>query len=99
MAVLIYNDPDTGYPLALMDASEITALRTAATSAIAAKYLARKNANTMGVVGAGYQAYHHIKVHAGAIQVQRDLRLRYFAESSRTTNGFVTKYAFAGMRH
>jgi len=63
MAVLIYNDPETGFPLAVMDASEITALRTAATSAIAAIYLARKNPTTMGVVGAGYQAYHHIRVH------------------------------------
>jgi alanine dehydrogenase len=63
MAVLIYNDPNTGYPLAIMDASEITALRTAATSTIASKYLARKNPKTLGIIGAGYQAYHHIKAH------------------------------------
>ena len=63
MAVLIFNDPVTGYPLAIMDASEITALRTAATSTIASKYLARKNAATLGIIGAGYQAYHHIKAH------------------------------------
>jgi alanine dehydrogenase len=63
MAVLIYNDPDTGYPLAIMDASEITAFRTAATSTIASKYLARKDSLTLGIVGAGYQAYHHIKAH------------------------------------
>ena len=60
MAILIYNDPDTGYPLAIMDASEITAFRTAATSTIASKYLARKDSQTLGIVGAGYQAYHHI---------------------------------------
>lgn len=63
MAVLIFNDPDTGYPLAIMDASEVTALRTAATSTIASKYLARKGAGTLGIIGAGYQAYHHIKAH------------------------------------
>jgi alanine dehydrogenase len=63
MAVLIFNDPATGYPLAIMDASEITALRTAATSTIASKYLARKNPKTLGIVGAGYQSYHHIKAH------------------------------------
>ena len=63
MAVLIFNDPDTGYPLAIMDASETTALRTAATSTIASKYLARKDLKTLGIVGAGYQAYHHIKAH------------------------------------
>jgi alanine dehydrogenase len=63
MAVLIFNDTYTGYPLAIMDASEITALRTAATSTIASKYLARKGANTLGIIGAGYQAYYHIKAH------------------------------------
>jgi len=63
MAVLIFSDTDTGYPLAIMDASETTALRTAATSTIASKYLARKDLKTLGIVGAGYQAYHHIKAH------------------------------------
>jgi alanine dehydrogenase len=64
MAVLIYNDPATGYPLAIMDATEVTAYRTAATSAIASRYLARKDSQTLGIVGAGYQAYPHIIAHA-----------------------------------
>jgi alanine dehydrogenase len=63
MAVLIYNDPTTGYPLAIMDATESTAFRTAATSAIASKYLARKNSKTLGIVGAGRQASTHIMAH------------------------------------
>jgi alanine dehydrogenase len=63
MAVLIYNDPATGYPLAIMDATESTAFRTAATSAIASKYLARKNSTTLGIVGAGRQASTHIMAH------------------------------------
>ena len=64
MAVLIYNDPETGYPLAIMDATEITAYRTGAAAAIASKYLARRNPHTMGVIGAGYQAYTQILAHA-----------------------------------
>ena len=60
MAVLIYNDPVTAYPLAVMEAGEITAYRTAATSAIASKYLARPESSILGLVGAGYQAYTHI---------------------------------------
>lgn len=55
MAVIILNDPKTGLPLALMDGSYITALRTGAVSAVATKYLARKEAKTLGVVGAGFQ--------------------------------------------
>jgi alanine dehydrogenase len=64
MAVLIYSDPETGYPLAIMDATEITAYRTGAAAAIASKYLARRSPHTMGVVGAGYQAYTQILAHA-----------------------------------
>jgi alanine dehydrogenase len=64
MAVLIYSDPETGYPLAIMDATEITAYRTGAAAAIASKYLARRSPRTMGVIGAGYQAYTQILAHA-----------------------------------
>src|SRR4030065_1535506 len=53
MAVLIYNDPETGYPLAIMDATEITAYRTGAAAAVASKYLARKESKTRGLSGAG----------------------------------------------
>jgi len=56
MAVIVLNDPKTGVPLALMDGTWITAMRTGAASAVATKYLARKNAKTLGVVGAGFQA-------------------------------------------
>lgn len=63
MAVIIYSDPTTGYPLAIMDATEITAYRTGATAAIASKYLARKESQTLGIVGAGHQAYTQILAH------------------------------------
>jgi len=63
MAVLVYNDPATGYPLAIMDATEITAYRTGAASAIASKYLARRDARTLGLVGAGRQAYTQLQAH------------------------------------
>lgn len=63
MAVMIYNDPETGYPLAIMDATEITAYRTGAAAAIASKYLARKDTHTLGIIGAGCQAYTQILAH------------------------------------
>jgi alanine dehydrogenase len=56
MAVIVLNDPKTGIPLALMDGTWITALRTGAASGVATKYLAKKDAKTLGVVGAGFQA-------------------------------------------
>lgn len=64
MAVLIYSDPETGYPLAIMDATDITAYRTGATAAIASKYLARQGSHTLGIIGAGRQAYTQILAHA-----------------------------------
>jgi len=56
MAVIVLNDPKTGLPLALMDGTYITALRTGAAGGVAVKYLARKSAKSLGVVGAGEQA-------------------------------------------
>lgn len=64
MAIMIYNDPETGYPLAVMDASDITAYRTGAISAIASKYLARRDSQFLGIIGAGRQAYTQIEAHA-----------------------------------
>jgi alanine dehydrogenase len=63
MAVIIYNDPETGYPLAVMDATDITAYRTGAAAAIASKYLARKGSQTLGIVGAGRQSYTQLMAH------------------------------------
>jgi alanine dehydrogenase len=63
MGIIIYSDPNTGYPLAIMDATEITAFRTGSTAAIASKYLARKNSRTLGIVGAGQQGYSQILAH------------------------------------
>ncbi len=57
MAVLIYNDPETGFPLAVMDGTHITNFRTGAAGGIAAKHLARKNSKVFGFVGCGRQAY------------------------------------------
>ncbi len=49
-------DVGTGYPVLLSEMTLLTALRTAATSAVAAKYLAPKNARTMAIIGNGAQA-------------------------------------------
>jgi len=53
--LLILNDPDTGLPVAVMDAAWITAKRTGAATAVAAKYLARKESKIFGILGCGVQ--------------------------------------------
>ncbi len=60
MASIVINDIKTGVALALMDGTYITGIRTGAASAVATKYLARKNSKTLGIVGAGQQAVYQI---------------------------------------
>jgi ornithine cyclodeaminase/alanine dehydrogenase-like protein (mu-crystallin family) len=53
--LLILNDPETGVPLSLMDCTWITAQRTGAATALSAKYLARPDSETVGILGCGVQ--------------------------------------------
>jgi len=54
-------DAERGTPLALMDSIEITLLRTAAASAVAARYLARADASTVTICGCGNQGKSHLR--------------------------------------
>ncbi len=53
--LLILNDAETGVPLAVMDCAWITAMRTGAATAVAAKYLARPESESVGILGCGVQ--------------------------------------------
>lgn len=53
--LLILNDPDTGFPIAVMDCTWITAMRTGAASAVSARYLASPDAQSIGVLACGVQ--------------------------------------------
>lgn len=53
--LLILNDPITGIPICVMDATWITAQRTGAATALAAKYLAREESATVGILACGVQ--------------------------------------------
>lgn len=59
----ILSDPATASPLAVMDATRITAVRTGAAGAIASKHLARPNPRTIGFVGCGVQARFLLDAH------------------------------------
>lgn len=61
-ATYLLLDPQTGRPLAIVAANYLTDLRTAATSAVATKFLARERVKVLGVFGTGRQARAHIRV-------------------------------------
>ncbi|HKO03115.1 MAG TPA: ornithine cyclodeaminase family protein [Candidatus Acidoferrales bacterium] len=68
--VVILFDPETGAPVCVVHAGEITAIRTAAASAVATDALARRDARRLAILGTGEQA----ATHARAIGKVRDLK-------------------------
>ncbi|OPY30016.1 MAG: Alanine dehydrogenase [Methanocella sp. PtaU1.Bin125] len=56
MATILLNDPATGSPIAIMDGTYVTDMRTGAAGGVAAKHLA-KSAHTVGLIGSGRQAW------------------------------------------
>jgi ornithine cyclodeaminase/alanine dehydrogenase-like protein (mu-crystallin family) len=70
LGAVILHDGQTGAPLAFMNASAITAIRTAAVSALATRLLARPDAAVLAVIGGGVQAKSHLE----AIPLVREIR-------------------------
>jgi alanine dehydrogenase len=64
-AAIALFDPTDGSPLALMDGTYITATRTAAAAALAARLLARADAQVLAILGTGVQARSHARAFAG----------------------------------
>jgi ornithine cyclodeaminase/alanine dehydrogenase-like protein (mu-crystallin family) len=64
-------DNATGAPACIMDGTELTRRRTAAASALAADYLARPDASTLTIVGAGALAPHFLQAHASVRPIRR----------------------------
>ena len=62
MALLNLFDPRTGMPVALLDATAITEMRTGALTAVGAKYLARRDAQVLGHIGARGTAYWNVRL-------------------------------------
>lgn len=61
MGTMIYSDPETALPLAIMDGTELTMKRTGAAAAVATDHLAVEGATTLGIIGAGIQSYSQVE--------------------------------------
>jgi ornithine cyclodeaminase len=84
-AVLLF-DPATGRLIGIMDASAITALRTAAVSGLATRLLARAGAGVLALLGAGTQARTHLEAMA-AVRPLREVRV--WSRRASTVDAFV----------
>ena len=62
VGLAVLNDPATGLPLAVMDGTYITALRTAAVSGVSANHLARRDSEVLGLIGTGVQGKYNTLV-------------------------------------
>lgn len=68
--LLILNDPETGFPIAVMDATWITAQRTGAATAVAAKYLAREDSSSVGILACGVQGRSNLEALSCLFQIK-----------------------------
>lgn len=87
LATILLFDPKNGAPVCIMDGTWITAMRTAAATGIATKYLARKDSKTVGMIGAGYQAPFQLealrevmKIEQVKVYARRKEKVEKFAE-------------------
>lgn len=84
-AVLLHSG-ETGELMGVFNASAITAIRTAAVSAVATKLLARVDAHTLAIVGAGVQAHSHLR----AIPLVRDIQeVRVYSRTRTKAEAFA----------
>jgi ornithine cyclodeaminase/alanine dehydrogenase-like protein (mu-crystallin family) len=69
--LFVLNDVLTGFPLAVMDCTWITGVRTGAASAVAAKHLARPEAATVGIVACGLQGRTNLEAMACVFRLEK----------------------------
>ena len=86
LGVILLHEARRGRLLAILDAGHITALRTAAASAVATHYLAKKNATTLALLGYGEQAMAHLRAIAGVRSLDD---VRVWGRSSERAARFV----------
>ena len=92
--LLLLNDPETGIPIAIMDCTWITAKRTGAATAVAAKYLARPDSTTVGIVACGVQGRSNLEALSCLFKIKKvkaydlypEVTERYATEMSETLN-------------
>ncbi len=86
--VMVLNDAGTGVPVALLNGSALTALRTAVITAVSIRHLAREGARSLGIIGAGIQAFYQAQA---ACAVRNIADVFVFDVASQKTSALVDK--------
>jgi alanine dehydrogenase len=85
-SILVYTHPETGFPLAIVDGSYHTVMRTGAAAAVSAKWMARKDSTRLAIVGAGHMAEGAL---ATCNEVFKWSEVRVWSRSLETLDHFV----------
>jgi ornithine cyclodeaminase/alanine dehydrogenase-like protein (mu-crystallin family) len=89
-ALVVWLDAETGRPLALIDGETLTAMRTGAASGVATRLLARADASTLAIIGAGAQAEWQLR----AVLAARPIgRARVYAPDRARREAFASRMA------
>jgi ornithine cyclodeaminase/alanine dehydrogenase-like protein (mu-crystallin family) len=89
-AVVAWFDSETGEPIALIDGATLTAMRTGAASGVATRLLARTDASTLAVIGAGAQAEWQLRAVLAARPIRRAL---VYAREATSREAFAARMA------
>jgi alanine dehydrogenase len=85
-SILVYTHPESGFPLAICDGSHHTMMRTGASAAVSAKWLARKDSKALAIVGAGFVARGAL---ATCLEVLPFEEVRVWSRSQATLDSFT----------
>jgi len=89
LGTMIYSDPRTAFPLAVMDGTTLTRKRTGAAAAVATDHLAVEDASSLGIIGAGVQSYTQLE----GISTVRDIETVVVADKREAAvEAFVERF-------
>lgn len=69
--LMILNDPETGFPICVMDCTWVTAMRTGAATAVAAKTLAKEDSSTVGIIACGVQGRSNLEALSRVFDIEK----------------------------
>ena len=81
--LIVLNDPGTGLPISVMDCTWITAARTGAATAVAARYLAREDSSSLGIIACGVQGRSNLEALSCLFEIEKVKAYDLYPEVAR----------------